>query len=360
MTETESIRIENFKQWYIKNKRRYEEAANYVHGKIMTYLQEQKCEVANSCARAKTIDSSYRKAKKMIEKNGKYSLKYIDPQTQIMDFAGVRIIVYLASEMKTITDAIEQLFANSILYDDSENKIDLLGEDKVGYLSIHYVITIDTNEQQYAHLRGIKCEIQVRTILQDAWAQVFHDRLYKGNGDDVGEKGVKRETNLLAGSLELIDNKMDEIVKYYDSKNGNLSKKAYRALLNETITEESLREYCDVLLNGKAEKYYSYNQVKELLLSLKIEKIRELDYCVNDGFIKELSNMNITLTIDRLVRYILLLADYNKLLSTIDQSQNFLIDSSIYDLLNKFVNMQEICKKYTNLIVNERGESVNV
>lgn len=360
MTENESLRIENFKRWYEKNEDNYDEVANFVHDKILNYIKKQKFNVANSCARVKTIDSVYKKAKKMVEKDGKYCLKYSDPKNQIMDFAGVRIIVYLASDMKIVTDAVERLFKNNILYDDSENKIDLLGDDKVGYLSIHYVVTIDTDEMQYEHLKGLKCEIQVRTVLQDAWAQVFHDRLYKGSVDNKTDSTIVRKTNLLSGSLELIDSQVDEIVKYFDSKNGNLSKKAYQALLNESISEKSLSEYCNLLLNGKVEKYYSYKQVKELLSSNGIETIRELDYHVNDVFIEELRNISITITIDRLVRYIIFLSDHKKFFASIDSTKKFVIDMQIYNLLDKFIDMEEICEEYDNLTINERKENTNV
>lgn len=359
ITENESIRIENFKNWYEKNESKYNEAANFVHDKILNYIKKQKFNVANSYARAKTVDSVYKKAKKMVKRDGEYTLKYSDPQNQIKDFSGVRIIVYLASDIKVVTDAVERLFKDHILYDDSGNKIDLLGEDKVGYLSIHYVVTIDTNELEYAHLKGIKCEIQIRTVLQDAWAQVFHDRLYKGSIGSTDDSSIVRKTNLLSGSLELIDGQIDEIVKYYDSKNGNLSKKAYQELLNEVISENTLSEYCESLLNGKVEKYYSYRKVKELLSSIGIETIRELDYCVNEEFINEIKNLSITITIDRLVRYILFLSNYEDFFSNTDCSQRFVIDMEIYDLLDKFVDMKEICKKYTNLIINDRKENIN-
>lgn len=358
VTGTESIRIENFKNWYEQNQNDYDKTAKYVHAKIMTYIEEQKFNVAHSSARVKSIDSAYNKAKKMVEKDGKYILKYTDPQNQIMDFAGVRIVVYLASEVKNIIEAIEQLFAGGIRYDDSGNKIDLLGEDKVGYLSVHYVVTIDTDEIQYARLKGKKCEIQVRTVLQDAWAQVFHDRLYKASMDNT-EEYIKRKTNLLSGSLELIDNQIDEIVKYYDSKNGNLSQKAYQALLNENITEKSLSEYCSQLMNGKVEGYYSYQQVKDLLSALKIKTVRELNYCVNDGFIKKLRNTDIPLTIDRLVRYIMIVHDYKGLLDRIAPSQKFIIAPQTYDLLIQFVDLNGICEQYQNFKIYESEENIN-
>lgn len=359
MTENENIRIEYFKKWYEDSQENYREAADFVHDKIINYIKRQKFNVANSCARAKTIDSVYKKAKKMVEKDGKYFLKYSDPKSQIMDFAGVRIVVYLFSDLKIISDAVERLFKDHIVCDDSGNKIDLLGKDKVGYLSIHYVVTIDTNELEYAHLKGIKCEIQIRTVLQDAWAQVFHDRLYKGNNESTEDSSIVRKTNLLSGSLELIDSQIDEIVRYYDSKNGNLSKKAYQALLSEGVSENSLSAYCESLLNGKVEKYYSYRRVEELLSSFGIETIRELDYCVNEKFINELKDLNITITIDRLVRYILFLFNYEQFFSSTDCSQRFVIDMEIYNLLDKFVDMKEICYKHTNLIVNNRKENID-
>lgn len=359
MTENENIRIEHFIKWYEDNQDNYREAANFVHNKIINFITRQKLNVANSCARVKTVDSVYKKAKKMVINDGKYSLKYSDPKSQIMDFAGVRIIVYLSSDLKIITDAVERLFKDYILCDDSANKIDLLGKDKVGYLSIHYVVTINTNELEYTHLNGVKCEIQIRTVLQDAWAQVFHDRLYKGNNESTEESSIVRKTNLLSGSLELIDSQIDEIVRYYDNKNGNLSKKAYQALLNAVVCENSLSEYCELLLNDKVEKYYSYRQVEELLLSFGIKTIRELDYCVNEEFINEIKNLNITITIDRLVRYILFLFDYKKFFSITNCSQRFVIDMEIYNLLDEFIDMKEICSKYTNLIINDRKGRIN-
>ena len=355
LTENDRIRIDNFKEWYKKNRCNYIEVSNYVHEKIVYYLNEQKLNIASSCARAKTVDSVYKKAKKVIKDGEKYSLKYSDPQRQIMDFSGVRIVVYLASDIKIVTDAVETLFAGSILYDDSENKIELLGEDKVGYLSVHYVVTINSNEQKYIHLKGMKCEIQIRTVLQDAWAQIFHDRVYKGNNEKDNDFYVKRKTNLLSGSLELIDDQIDEIVKYFDSKNGNLDKKSYQKLLNENISKESLSEYCDLLLKGKVEKYYSYSQVEKLLEAVGIKTLRELDYWINEGFIEELLNTNIILTIDRLIRYIIFIYDYEKLFLNLDSTKEFIIEKPIYNLLDKFVDMQNICGRYKFLTI-EGGE----
>lgn len=346
-------RIENFRLWYESAQPNYEAAANYVLRRILDYLGTQKVSVAYYGSRAKTIDSAYEKAKKQIKEGNRYELKYSDPKNEIMDFAGVRIVVYLPSEIDTICNAVEHLFVNSIRKDDSENKADRLGKDKVGYLSIHYVIEINTEQPEHNHLNGLKCEIQIRTVLQDAWAQIFHDRVYKGTVENDTNETIERKINLLSGSLELIDNQIDEIVFYYDSKNGNLDLKSYQQLLNDPICEKSLTQYCNLLMQGKVEKFYSYEQIKNLLDAFGIKTIRELEYHVDNGFIQEITAKNISITFDRLIRYILIVSDYNKFFDCIDKSKKFVINETIYKLLDQFIDMRVVCSKYNNYLKRE-------
>ena len=267
-----------------------------------------------------------------------------------MDFAGVRFVAYLPSEVEIISNSIKRLFEDNILYDDSENKIDLLGENKVGYLSVHYVVTINSSETQYREIQGLKCEIQIRTVLQDAWAQIFHDRVYKAT--ELEDPCIKRKTNLLSGSLELIDNQIDEVVKFYDSKNGNMDMRSFQNLLNEPISEQSLMKYCRIQLKGKIEKFYSYKQVFSLLSSYGIKVIRELDYCMNDGFIEELLKANISLTIDRLIRCVLLLDNEEKFFSVFNTAQGFYIEKEMIQILNKFIDTQSVFSRHKNIMID--------
>lgn len=354
----DATRAEHFIEWYKENQKRFSDVSEYVYDKVLRYLEQQDLAVAKISYRTKNVDSVYKKAKKTRKSaNGAYVPKYNNPKNEIMDFSGVRVVVYLASDVNIVCSAVERLFEDCILYDDSENKLDLLGKDRVGYLSVHYVITIHSSELQYANLEGLKCEIQVRTVLQDAWAQVFHDRVYKGADERVGDSSLIRKTNLLSGSLELIDSQIDEIVRLFDRENGNFDNKAYQNLLNQRISEETLQEYCNLLSRGKAERFYSYSQVSELLASLKINTVMELDCRVNIGFINKLLNTNITLTIDRLIRYIIFLDDYNILFSTIDPTQKFVISKEIYNLLDEFIDMKDVCDKHNNLVIYEKKEN---
>lgn len=64
----------------------------------------------------------------------------------------------------------------------SEDKVDNLEPDKFGYRSHHFVVTLRhewLNVPNYRGLEGIKAEIQVRTILMHAWADISHKLSYK-------------------------------------------------------------------------------------------------------------------------------------------------------------------------------------
>lgn len=346
MSNDSQNRIETFREWYVNAQSRYDLVGKYVLKRIKTYLDEQKFNLAYSSTRTKTIDSAYQKAKKYIQKDNEYVLKYVDPKNEIMDFSGVRLVVYLPSELDIVTNAIERLFENCIRYTDSENKVDRLGKDKVGYLSIHYVIEVNTDLPEYANIKGLKCEIQVRTVLQDAWASIFHDRVYKGVIEDKKDN-LYRKINLLSGSLELLDSQIDNIVSYIDKQNGRFDLKSYQSLLDESITEDSLMRYCSLILYGRVERFYSFEKTLELLNKFGINKIRDLDYHINTGFIQELLNTDITLTIDKLIRYLLVISDYNKLFDCIGEGSAFFVNDKIYDLLNKYVSMDLICEKYS-------------
>lgn len=346
MSSDSQNRIETFREWYASARPRYDLVGEYVLKRITTFLDEQKFNVAYFSTRTKSVDSAYQKAKKYIQKDNDYVLKYVDPKNEIMDFSGVRLVVYLPSELDIVTSAIERLFENCIRYTDSENKVDRLGKDKVGYLSIHYVIEVNTDLPEYANIRGLKCEIQVRTVLQDAWASIFHDRVYKGVVEDKKDS-LYRKINLLAGSLELLDSQIDSIVSYIDKQNGKFDLKSYQLLLDESITEDSLMRYCSLILYGRVERFYSFEKTFELLNKFGINKIRDLDYHVNTGFVQELLNTDITLTIDKLIRYLLVISDYNKLFECIGEVSTFFVNDKIYDLLNKYVSMDLICEKYS-------------
>ncbi len=121
----------------------------------------------------------------------KLDRKSYDSLNEIPDIIGIRIIVYYQNDMEKIKSVLESQF--SIDKDQSESKITFKKDNEFGYLSDHYVFPYE----------GVNVEIQVRTVLQHAWASISHEIQYKTQTDIPSV--LTRKLNRLAGLFELVD-----------------------------------------------------------------------------------------------------------------------------------------------------------
>ncbi len=157
-------------------------------------------------ARVKTADSF----KEKIEREGK---NYQDPLKQITDLAGIRIITYRLSDIETVKKVIEDNF--TIDSSNSEDKTKRKDPDKFGYLSVHYVITHSTEREklpEYSNFVSFKCEVQIRTVLQHAWAAIDHKLRYKSK-DDIPEE-LLRPLYRMRALLEVADEQFEASFKH--------------------------------------------------------------------------------------------------------------------------------------------------
>ena len=200
-------------------------------------------------------------------------------------------------------------------------------------------ITFETSK-----FKDYKCEIQIRTILQDAWAQIFHDRQYKGILNDVCYSyEIKRKTSLIAGALELIDNQITDLVSEYDSLNDVLLDGVrFRELLDEEINATTVAAYCKTKSKGQITRYYNTEATISQLKAYNLTYVRDLDNIVQNQFINAVVEIN-QITIDKLISYILIIADDKKYFSLSTGNTIKSISKESFDLLNKFVNMEQIC-----------------
>ena len=128
----------------------------------------------------------------------------------ITDLAGARIIAYFPSDVDKIVPLIEKEFSI-----DSKHSMDKrLSSDPAifGYASVHFVVEFRPEMLKlpdYALFDKMKCEIQVRTILQHAWAEIEHDIVYKSPGEIPFR--VRRRFACLAGLLEIADREFESL-----------------------------------------------------------------------------------------------------------------------------------------------------
>ncbi len=148
------------------------------------------------------IESRLKDEKKLEEKITRKNNKYKDI-CEITDIVGLRVIAYFEDEVDKIAEIIEKEFIK-----DPINSIDKrnLETDRFGYKSLHYVVELSEerkNLTEYKRFKDLKIEIQIRSVLQHAWAEIEHDIGYKG--ELSVPNSLKRNFYRVAALLETAD-----------------------------------------------------------------------------------------------------------------------------------------------------------
>jgi ppGpp synthetase/RelA/SpoT-type nucleotidyltranferase/Flp pilus assembly protein TadD len=218
--------IEEYKQ----KRPLYESFCNEVKRILIEAFNQKSASHHTIEARAKTVDSFARKSSKF-EKNG--TPKYSDAISQITDLAAVRVIVYTLSDVERACQIVDEIFKIEKKTDVGEERIE---QGKFGYQSIHYLIRFTderSNLLDFQRYKDLICEIQVRTVLQHAWAEIEHDIQYKSSSDLP--RTIERKFLSLAGLIEIADREFQSI----QDEDARI-KAAVRDDLKEELTLESL------------------------------------------------------------------------------------------------------------------------
>lgn len=212
---------------YDEKIRLYESFAREVEHQVKLLLDSCRISYNSIGHRVKTRASL---AEKIDRKNGKYS-KLED----ITDIAGVRVITYYSEDVDCVADIIESEF--DVDRDNSIDKRAALEPDKFGYCSVHYVVKMSPERlalREYQMYQGMSCEIQIRSVLQHAWAEIEHDTGYKSEKPIPRE--LRRNFSRIAGLLEIADKEFNnirrELTEYKKEATEKISKKEF---LNKEI-----------------------------------------------------------------------------------------------------------------------------
>lgn len=157
--------------------------------------------------RVKTFDSFYEKLLRRSRglENG--------ATLEITDLLGVRVVCPFMEEIQTIESALHSAFTVR----EVERKGSQLGFREFGYSSVHLLIDLPEDILHSFHLGGEWiCEVQLRTILQDAWAEVEHELVYKADLTPLDQR-LRRKLAALNANLTLSDIIFQEIRDYQRS-----------------------------------------------------------------------------------------------------------------------------------------------
>lgn len=202
MTTKTIIEEKDILDAYDDNVRLYQSFLEEIEHQIKSILQASGFVVNAVTARLKSRESLSEKLKRKPEKYSKLS--------DITDIVGIRIITYFSEDVDRISDIVENEFdidrVNSI------DKRESMEPDRFGYCSVHYVVKMSKQRlalRECARFQDLKCEIQIRSVLQHAWAEIEHDLGYKS--EITIPKDLRRDFSRIAGLLEIADKEFNYI-----------------------------------------------------------------------------------------------------------------------------------------------------
>jgi len=238
--------------------------AHYVAA-VTTLLDDAGVNYLSVTGRTKSVASFAGKAHKF---------RLTDPDRDaaelITDQVGVRVVTYLLSDVTAVAGILSDELQ---VLDDRDLGRETADEGRFGYSSRHLLVT--GAEGLDETLAGHPASVQVRTVLQHAWAEIEHDIRYKGTLPVEYASEMDRHFTLAAGLLELADREFAEISERIQS-----STQTYRTdedandprIDDRDLTAFLSRQYPDA--GWSRTDHYSW--ISGLLLELGITSLDEL------------------------------------------------------------------------------------
>lgn len=272
----------NFTDWFESNHPIFDRLAPYVGSVLSSLLTEANIAHLSVTHRVKDLKSATEK----VARKG-----YADPMHEMTDIVGIRIITYIEADTQGASEVVKSAFA---VHDDkSLDKSTELGVDKIGYRSIHYVCDIGPTRgklPECGKFKDLLFEIQIRSVLQHAWAEIEHDRDYKFSG--ALPPRLDRRFNLIAGSLELADFEFNTLASELDAYAKTIAEKTARGDLDLELDATTI----EAVLKAVGRKLTSCEQINTPIKASTVQEL--LDF----GILKA-SDLN-TLFTDKLVQAI--------------------------------------------------------
>lgn len=172
-------------------------------------------------SRIKTFQSYYKKLLRQKPDEAANS----DILVCLTDMMGIRVICAFLEDISSVREQLQSLF--------DVKEVEVKGADQsfsqFGYESVHVLVSIPEScmPENISGLTipdGLVCEIQIRTILQDAWAEVEHELIYKTEFTPF-DLPLRRKLASINASLSLADIIFQEIRDYQKKLQTELTKR---------------------------------------------------------------------------------------------------------------------------------------
>lgn len=184
---------------YEKNRGAYHAALRGFHRRVRTILAREGLHPVMT-HRVKEFESYLDKLVR---------LRKSQPHGRILvrDLLGLRVVCPFLDE----SERVQELLVNHLPVAEVEHKGVNLSLAEFGYESVHLLVRLPKGTP-FTLLPNTKrlCEVQISTILQDAWARIEHEFVYKADRS-VPKAAIRRKLAALSATLTLADVVFQEI-----------------------------------------------------------------------------------------------------------------------------------------------------
>jgi putative GTP pyrophosphokinase len=183
----------------------------------------------------------------------------------LKDLIGIRAICSYSEDVSEIRRSLHKYF-REIEITDKSNLLEKT-DDKFGYKSLHLQLVLKSRLKgipEASKYKNIKIELQIRTVIQDAWSILDHKIKYKKSIP----QNLKRRINRLSALFEIADDEFLSIKKEISNEENKVSKRLKKG--------------------SKIEKSKTLDVFRFLFVALKyFPDYNFIEYKV-DGFVQEL------------------------------------------------------------------------
>ncbi len=163
-----------------------------------------------------------------------------DKPNNVRDRAGARVVYLYRSDLPKIEAGIRSEFT---VIDKKDSTTDQK-PDRFGYSDVKFYIKLRNQAgPRYDDLKDFVCEIQVRTVGQDAWALISRDLMY--NRESQIPKEHQKALNLLVGHFEIADKEFDTIRTELLREREKIAAKAEDEFLEQAINLDTLTAFIE-------------------------------------------------------------------------------------------------------------------
>jgi putative GTP pyrophosphokinase len=180
---------------------------------------------AESCVPAVQVKGRVKRLPSLMDKlqrkfTSEELLEPLPALRQLADLMALRAVCPFLEDVDLVVDAARSVFE----IQEVEQKGEGRSFAEFGYASTHLQVSLPYElQREFPTLSEFRVEIQVRTILQDAWAEVEHELIYKVGAHPLNQQ-IRRKLAALNANLVLSDTIFQEIRDYQKSNISDLAR----------------------------------------------------------------------------------------------------------------------------------------